>query len=126
NDDRIAYKSSVAVVPASCAMAQARRPVSGRDLTTAACVGIDLGIRLGLATRPKPTHSRFIALGPIAAAAACAKLMKLDLTAVHDALGIAYCRSTVSGNSLMSPSLTKRLGAGFASQSGVVAATLAE
>jgi len=44
---------------------------------------------------------------------------------MHDALGIAFCRSTVAGNSTVAPSLTKRLGVGFASQSGVVAATLA-
>lgn len=125
NDDRIAYKSSVAVVPAAWAVAEALTGVSGRDFLTAVCVGIDLGIRLGLAMEPKPAHARFIALGPIAAAAACAKLMKLDAQGVHDALGIAYCRSTISGNSLASPSLTKRLGAGFAAQAGVVAATLA-
>jgi 2-methylcitrate dehydratase PrpD len=126
NDDRIAYKSSVAVVPAAWAMAQKLGSVSGREFITAVCVGIDLGIRLGLAIQPKPAHARFIALGPIAAAAACARLMKLDAEATHDALGIAYCRSTVSGNSLTSPSLTKRLGAGLASQSGIVAATFAQ
>ena len=44
---------------------------------------------------------------------------------MHNALGIALCRSTVAGNSTAGPSLTKRLGVGFASQSGVVAAQLA-
>ncbi len=126
NDDRIAYKSSVAVVPAAWAMAQKLGSVSGRDFIAAVCIGIDLGIRLGLAIRPKPAHARFIALGPIAAAACCSRLMQLGSTAAHDALGIAYCRSTVSGNSLSSPSLTKRLGAGLSSQSGIVAATLAQ
>ncbi len=125
NDDRIAYKSTVTVVPAALALAEKVGNVSGKDFITAVCLGVDLGIRLGLATHPKPVHARAIALGPFAAAAACGKILHLDESAMHDALGIAFCRSTVAGNSTVAPSLTKRLGVGFASQSGVVAATLA-
>src|SRR5262249_11906292 len=66
-----------------------------------------------------------IALGPFAAAAACGKILDLDETGMHNVLGIAFCRSTVAGNSTVAPSLTKRLGVGFASQSGVMAALLA-
>ncbi|MBI3064877.1 MAG: MmgE/PrpD family protein [Deltaproteobacteria bacterium] len=90
NDDRIAYKSSVTVVPAALATAEKVGNVSGRDFIAAVCLGVDLGIRLGLATNPKPIHARAIALGPTVA-----------------------------------PSLSKRLGVGFASQSGVVSALLA-
>jgi 2-methylcitrate dehydratase PrpD len=125
NDDRIAYKSSVTVVPAAFALAEKAGKVSGKDFITAVCLGIDLGIRLGLATNPKPVHARAIALGPFAAAAGCGKVLKLDEDGMHNALGIAFCRSTVAGNSTVAPSLTKRLGVGFASQSGVVAATFA-
>jgi 2-methylcitrate dehydratase PrpD len=49
----------------------------------------------------------------------------LDEAGMHNALGVAFCRSTVAGNSTVAPSLTKRLGVGFASQSGVVASLLA-
>jgi 2-methylcitrate dehydratase PrpD len=126
NDDRIGYKSSVAVIPAAWAVAQRERPVSGQDLITAVCLGIDLGVRLGLAIRPYPAHGLFNTLGPIAAAAACARLMKLDVTATHDALGIAYCQCTVAGLSLTSPSLAKRLAAGLAAQAGVTSATMAQ
>jgi 2-methylcitrate dehydratase PrpD len=125
NDDRIAYKSSITVVPAALAVAEKVSRVSGKDFIAAVCLGIDLGIRLGLATNPKPVHARAIALGPFAAAAACGKILRLDQTGVHNALGIAFCRSTVAGNSTAAPSLTKRLGVGFAAQSGVLAATLA-
>jgi 2-methylcitrate dehydratase PrpD len=97
----------------------------GKYFIAAACLGADLGIRLGLATNPKPVHARAIALGPFAAAAACGKILGLDETGLHNALGIAFCRSTVAGNSTAAPSLTKRLGVGFASQSGVMAALLA-
>jgi 2-methylcitrate dehydratase PrpD len=125
NDDRIAYKSSITAIPAALAMAEKIGKVSGRDFLTAVCLGVDFGIRLGLATNPKPVHARAIALGPFAAAAGCGKILNLDEQGMHNALGIAFCRSTVAGNSTVAPSLTKRLGVGFASQSGVVAATLA-
>jgi 2-methylcitrate dehydratase PrpD len=125
NDDRIAYKSSVTVIPAALAIAEKIGGVGGKDFIGAVCVGVDLGIRLGLATNPKPVHARAIALGPFAAAAACGKILGLDENGLHNALGIAFCRSTVSGNSTVAPSLTKRLGVGFASQSGVIAALLA-
>ena len=125
NDDRIAYKSSVTVIPAALALAEKVGKVSGKDFIAAVCMGVDLGIRLGLATNPKPVHARAIALGPFAAAAGCGKILKLNEDGMHNALGIAFCRSTVAGNSTVAPSLTKRLGVGFASQSGVVAATLA-
>jgi 2-methylcitrate dehydratase PrpD len=125
NDDRIAYKSSITVIPAALATAEKIGKVSGKDLIAAVCLGVDLGIRLGLATNPKPVHARAIALGPFASAAACGKILALDETGLHNALGIAFCRSTVAGNSTVAPSLTKRLGVGFASQSGVVSALLA-
>ncbi|MBM4260346.1 MAG: MmgE/PrpD family protein [Deltaproteobacteria bacterium] len=125
NDDRIAYKSSVTVVPSALALAESVGTVSGKDFIAAVCLGVDLGIRLGLATNPKPVHSRAIALGPFASAAACGKILGLNAAAMHDALGIAFCRSTTAGNSTVAPSLSKRLGVGFACQSGVVAALLA-
>jgi 2-methylcitrate dehydratase PrpD len=125
NDDRIAYKSSITVIPAALAVAEKVGKISGKDFITAVCLGVDFGIRLGLATNPKPVHARAIALGPFAAAAACGKMLGLDENGLHNALGIAFCRSTVSGNSTVAPSLTKRLGVGFASQSGVIAALLA-
>jgi 2-methylcitrate dehydratase PrpD len=125
NDDRIAYKSSITVIPAALAVAERVGNISGKEFIAAVCLGVDLGIRLGLATNPKPVHARAIALGPFAAAAACGKILGLDEAGFHNALGIAFCRSTVTGNSTVAPSLSKRLGVGFASQSGVMAALLA-
>ncbi|MSP37344.1 MAG: MmgE/PrpD family protein [Deltaproteobacteria bacterium] len=125
NDDRIAYKSSVAAVPAALALAEKIGGVSGKDFIAAVCVGVDFGIRVGLATNPKPVHAQAIALGPLAAAVTCGKILGLDEAAMANALGIAYCRVSFTGNSTVSPSLTKRLGIGFAAQSGVLAALLA-
>jgi len=63
NDDRIAYKSSITVIPAALAVAEKVGKISGKDFITAVCLGVDFGIRLGLATNPKPVHARAIALG---------------------------------------------------------------
>jgi 2-methylcitrate dehydratase PrpD len=125
NDDRIAYKSSVTAVPAALALAEKTGGVSGKDFLAAVCVSIDFGIRLGLATNPKPVHAQAIALGPLAAAVACGKLLRLDEARMFDLLGIAYCRVSFTGNSTVSPSLTKRLGIGFAAHSGVLSALFA-
>lgn len=125
NDDRIAYKSSVAAIPAALALAEKIGGVSGKDFIAAVCVGVDFGIRLGLAINPKPAHAQAIALGPLAAAVACGKILGLDKAGLFNALGIAYCRVSFTGNSTVSPSLTKRLGIGFASQSGVLSSLLA-
>ena len=52
NDDRIAYKSSVTVIPAALAVAEKIGGVGGKDFISAVCLGVDLGIRLGLANLP--------------------------------------------------------------------------
>src|SRR5258706_15154458 len=64
NDDRIAYKSSVTVIPAALAVAEHVGNVSGKDFIAAVCLGVDLGIPLGLATPPKTGHSPAPPLGP--------------------------------------------------------------
>ncbi|MBI4283046.1 MAG: MmgE/PrpD family protein [Chloroflexi bacterium] len=125
NDDRINYKSSVCAIPAALAVAERLEGVNGKKLITAVCTGVDLGIRIGLATNPKPAHPSAPELGPFAAAAAAGKLMSLDEEAMLDALGIAYTGVSISGSSTSSPSLTKRLTAGLAARNGVFAAELA-
>jgi 2-methylcitrate dehydratase PrpD len=125
NDDRIAYKSSVCAVPSAFAVAERIGPVHGRDLITASCIGIDLGIRMGLAIVPQPAHPTAFVLGPFAAAAAGAKLLRLDGAAVWDALGLALCGVAPAGTSTEGLSYTKRYLAGAASRNGVFAAVLA-
>ncbi len=124
NHDTIAYKGSVAVVPAALAVAESL-DISGKDLITAVCMGIDLGCRLGLAIQPKPTHAFGRAIGCYGAAAAAGKAMFLDEAQLHNALGLAHCEVGFGGISTVAPSLTKRLGVGIAARSGVWAAQLA-
>ena len=125
NDDRIAYKTSVCAVPAALAVAERVGPTSGRDLITAACVGIDLGIRMGLAVQPYPAHSQSPELGPFAAAAAAAKLLGCNEDQTWDALGLALCGVALLGVSTGGLTYSKRFCAGAASRNGVFAALLA-
>lgn len=125
NHDTIAYKGSVAAVPAALAIAESLN-LSGRDLITAVCLGIDLGCRVGLAIQPKPTHAFGRAIGCYGAAVAAGKAMSLDETPMHNALGLAHCEVGLGGISTAAPSLTKRLGVGIAARSGVWAAQLAK
>ncbi|MBI2919316.1 MAG: MmgE/PrpD family protein [Chloroflexi bacterium] len=124
NDDRIAYKSSVCAVPAALALAEGQG-ASGKALITATCLGIDLGIRIGLNAEPKPQHIVSPVVGPFASAAAASKLLGLSEEGMASALGIALSECRGSGTSTSSPALTKRLGPGLAAQGGVTAALLA-
>ena len=126
NDDRTFYKSSVAVVPATLAVAEEIGGIDGREFLTAVCTGIDLGIRIGLAVMPKPAHARSQMIGGFAAVAAVARLLKLDREQMLDALGIVYCQVAASGSSNDSPALTKRLAPGLASRAGVFSARLGQ
>lgn len=123
NHDTIAYKGSVAAVPAALAVAETVN-LSGRDFLAAMCLGVDLGCRLGLAIRPRPAHAYARALGCYAAAAAAGKALGLNEQQMHDALGLAHCESGLTGMSTVAPSLTKRLVVGMAARAGVSAAFL--
>jgi len=125
NDDRIAYKTSVCAVPSALAVAERLGVVHGRELIAAACTGIDLGIRMGLAIVPQPAHPTANMLGPFASATAAAKLLRLDGSAVWDALGLAMCGVSPAGVSTGGLSYSKRYLVGAASRNGVMAALLA-
>lgn len=125
NDDRIAYKSTVCAVPAALAVAESLGRVHGRDLIVATCIGIDLGIRMGLAILPQPAHPTAYMLGPFVAAATAAKLMRLEPLAIWNALGLALCGVSSTGVSTTGLSWSKRYLAGAASRNGVSAALLA-
>ena len=125
NDDRIAYKSSVCAVPGGLAIAERVGKTSGRDMLTAVCVGIDLGIRMGLSIQPQPAHPTAANLGPFASAASAAKLLGLDELQTWDALALALCGVATVGSSTTALSFTKRYHAGAASRNGVFAALLA-
>ena len=103
---------------------------SGRELITAFVAGSEVMLRIGKATRRSNEHRGFHApgtTGPFGAAIACARLYKLDLEQMLNAIGIAG--SLASGLRQFSKSssggMVKRLHFGRAAEGGVLAAGLA-
>ena len=126
NDDRTFYKTSVVAIPVALAVAERMEEVTGKELITAVCLGVDLGIRVALAINPKPAHALSPMLGGFASTVAAAKLLGLNEEETLDALGIAYCQVSASGGSTLSPSLIKRLQPGLAARAGVFSTLLAK
>jgi 2-methylcitrate dehydratase PrpD len=114
------------VAPGLFALAELR-PVSGRELLHAFIVGVETSCRVGLAVMP--THYRrgwhiTATCGIFGAAAACARLIRLDASRTAWALGHAATQSASLVESL--GSMSKSLGVGNAAKNGLAAALLAE
>jgi 2-methylcitrate dehydratase PrpD len=125
--ESIVHPNSLAV-PVALAIAEADRSLSGCDLTTALALGYEVGLRIGNAA----TTSLFLngfhpqgTTGAFVAAATAGRLLGLDADGMQHALGIAGSL----GAGLMAAqegAMVKRLHAGRAAQSGLMAALLAD
>ncbi len=117
------------IVPAAIAVAE-RLGSSGKELVTAIAAGYEVMIRTSLALNPTATRLRGWHLtgvcGPFGAAAACASLMKLGTEPCAWALGLAGTQSAGLWAFNADGTMSKRLHAGKAAQSGVLAAELAQ
>jgi 2-methylcitrate dehydratase PrpD len=117
---------SAVLVPAILAQGEASGS-SGAEMLTAYIAGFEVWAEL-LARQPIPLHRKgwhpSAVLGPVAAAAACAKLRGLDATGVSTAMAIAASMS--SGLVANFGTMTKSFQVGRAGQSGVIAARLAQ
>lgn len=117
---------NIAVLPAALAIAERVR-ASGRELLAAVAIGSDLVYRLGIASRlPNRGFHYTATLGVFGAAAAAARLLKLDAEATQHALGIAFFQAAGTQQANIQPSLVKRMLSAFAARSGVYAAQLAQ
>jgi 2-methylcitrate dehydratase PrpD len=118
-----------AVIPAALAVAE-RLNSSGRDLLTAIVAGYEVMIRSSLALNPSAARLRGWHLtgvtGPFGAAAACAVLLKLNAEETAWALGLAGTQGAGLWAFNADGSMSKRLHAGKAAHSGVLAAELAQ
>jgi 2-methylcitrate dehydratase PrpD len=118
---------SVAVAPAAIATAEALG-ATGADLLCALVAGNEVAIRIGIAAGER-FHARGFhptaVCGVFGAAAAAARLRRLDAGTTAQALGIAGSLASGLLEFLADGSSTKRLHPGFAAQSGVIAAALA-
>jgi 2-methylcitrate dehydratase PrpD len=116
------------VIPAALAMAEQRQS-SGEQLLTAIAAGYEVMIRSSLALEPSAARLRGWhltgACGPFGAAAACAVLMGLDAERTAWALGLAGTQGAGLWAFNADGTMSKRLHAGKAAHSGVLAAELA-
>ncbi|MCC6777705.1 MAG: MmgE/PrpD family protein [Hyphomicrobiales bacterium] len=117
---------SAVLVPAILAQGEALGS-SGADMLTAYAAGYEVWAEL-LVREPVPLHQKgwhpTAVRGPVAAAAACAKLRRLAPDATATAIAIA---SSMAGGVVANfGTLTKCFQVGRAAQSGVIAARLAQ
>ena len=100
---------------------------SGADFLAALVVGSDIVCRLGAAAKHPPRGFHYTAaFGIFGAAAAAARLMRLDAVTTRHALGLAFIQAGGTQQANIEPSLAKRLLSAFAARSGVYAALLAQ
>ncbi len=116
------------VVPAALAMAE-KTGADGKRLVTAIVAGYEVMIRTSLALEPSAARLRGWHLtgvcGPQGAAAACAVLLGLDAEHTAWALGLAGTQGAGLWAFNADGTMSKRLHAGKAAHSGVLAAELA-
>jgi 2-methylcitrate dehydratase PrpD len=111
---------------ASLAAAELQGGVSGRDVILAIALGLDVAGRLALAATVDRGWHRTAAIGIFGAAAAAGKLLSLSIEQMSHAFGIAYSQAAGNRQCILDGALTKRLQAGQAASSGVLAAMLAQ
>jgi 2-methylcitrate dehydratase PrpD len=117
------------VIPAAIAMSE-KLGTDGTKLVTAVAAGYEVMIRSSLALNPSATRLRGWHItgvcGPLGAAAACAVLMGLDAERTAWALGLAGTQGGGVWAFNADGAMSKRLHAGKAAHSGVMAAELAQ
>lgn len=115
---------SVVILPALFAWQQ-QQPAEIDDFLDAYAIGVEVAGRLGLAASQQHYalgHHNTATLGTIAAAAALARLLKLDVSATATLIGIATTQA--SGLRAQFGSAVKPLHAGLAAERAVTAAQL--
>ena len=122
----MAGHATAVLAPAIFALAESTK-VSGVAALDAYIVGLEalslVGNGVNLVHYERGWHSTST-LGPFGAAAACARLLRLDESRVTAALSLAF--SMASGSKVQFGTMAKPMHAGLAAQHGVMAALLAE
>ena len=123
--DRAVLHTGPVVIPAAFAVADYIGGVSGKEFINAVTLGIEIHCRLGLATKLWIGWMLTPLYGCFGAAAAVGKLLGLGEEGLVNTWGITYSQAAGNTETIVSGGLTKRLQAGFAANSGVVAGLLA-
>jgi 2-methylcitrate dehydratase PrpD len=116
----------VSTLMASLAAAELRAGTSGRDVITAVALGLDVSCRLALAATVDRGWHRTSAIGIFGATAAAGKVLGLTVEQLHHAFGIAYSQAAGNRQCIVDAALTKRLQAGQAASSAILAVLLAQ
>lgn len=117
----------VVTIPAAFALGERER-VSGRRLLTAIVAGYEIGLRVGICAGIPHCLRGFHPTGTAGcpgASAACANMLELNAEQATHAIAIASTQAAGLYSAVRTGAMTKRLHAGRAAQSGVVAALLA-
>jgi len=123
--ERGSVHSDSVVLPAALAVAE-REHASGREFLAALVLGNDVVTRLGAASQlPHKGWYHTAIYGIYGAAAAAARLLKLDAEKTQHAFGIALSQTAATQLPNISHSLTKRFSSSFAAHAGVFSALLA-
>jgi 2-methylcitrate dehydratase PrpD len=115
----------IATLAAALAAAELDKNISGRDVLLAVTLGLDVAGRLALAATVDRGWHRTAAIGIFGAVAAAGKILGLPVEHMRHAFGIAYSQAAGNRQCIVDGALTKRLQAGQAASSGVLAALLA-
>ena len=124
-EDPGATHPSAVLVPALLALGEERQ-APGRDLIDAYIAGLEVIVRLGLAVNLSHYHRGWHAtgtLGAVGAAAAGARLLKLNAQESGYVIGLAA--SMAAGFKAQFGTMAKPLHAGLAAKAGVLSASLA-
>lgn len=101
--------------------------ITGKDFLAALAIGLDISNRLGMAFIPY-LHVGWLPTtlwGPFACAAACGRLLGLDVSKMQNAFGLAYSQIHANRQGLLDGVLSKRVQPGFSSSAGLQAAFFA-
>jgi 2-methylcitrate dehydratase PrpD len=115
---------TVAVLPALLALAE-RGGVSGKQLTLAYHVGVEVECKIAEAISPRHYQDGFHSTGtcgPFGSAAACAKLLRFEHSEILNTFGLVASQS--GGLRENFGTMTKPFQAGHAAESGLVSAEL--
>jgi 2-methylcitrate dehydratase PrpD len=115
---------TVSVLPAIFALAEGQG-VSGREFMLAYHLGVDVECKIAEAISPRHYQDGFHSTGtcgPFGSAAACAKLLRFDLSKILNSFGLVASQS--GGLRENFGTMTKPFQAGHAAESGVASAEL--
>ncbi len=118
----------VAVIPAVLALGE-KEKVKGKDLIAPIVAGYEVFGRVGAGCNPSHFNRGFHTTGTcgtFAAAAACARLLKLNESKTVSTLGIAGSQAAGLFAFMADGTMTKTLHAGKAAQNGILSAYLAK